>query len=454
MFFGTTPQIISQFIYDEIKRHNPKRVVVPFAGNFVIEQLAGLVSRDIEVVSTDISLYSRGIGYGLTNTESEIKIKKEITDRFTILKDKTSPLEIAASVIFLTEASKNYRKRHIKYYQTLHKDALANQEMYYNKIMDKLVKFKETLPKKIKFLGTDACPLLENDLQKNDLIFYDPPVLLGDYEKMFTDLEDSLIYKEPEYIEMNDEVKAKQLKDLKKNHIVYYRRNDVAKAPEGYTEVLRYRYRNRGYYTVYTNKPQKRFVGSFVPLREEVKNYKIINKKDEITPKSKIRFIRVKSLIANHYRLMWVKKAEMTDAGYSFLIFCDKKIIGVVTVESGLKFSSHLASIFSDPSAPTSRYKRLSKLILYLTSTKAFLKEFNNITMWEHIGLTTRVFTNSPVSMKYRGKFKLNLREEDKDGNFKYRLIYQNKDKLSKTYKQALSEWYSKYAKEIYNERD
>ena len=151
---------------------------------------------------------------------------------------------------------------------------------------------------------------------------------------------------------------------------------------------------------------------------------------------------------------MWVKKAEMTDAGYSFLIFCDKKIIGLVTVESGVKFSTHFASIFSDPSAPTSRYKRLSKLILYLISTKAFLKEFNNITMWEHIGFTTRVFTNSPVSMKYRGKFKLNLREEDKDGNFKYRLIYQNKDKLSKTYKQALNEWYSKYAKETYDERD
>lgn len=450
MFFGTTPQIISQFIYNEIKKHNPKRVIVPFAGNFVIEQIAGLVSKDIEILSTDISIYSRAIGYGLADMESEIEIKKEMLDTFEILKNKTSPIEKAAGIIFLTEASKNLKKQDVKYYEMLHKDALANQEMYYNKIMGKLIKFKEALPTSFKFYGTDACPLLENDLQKNDLIFYDPPVLLGDYESMFKHLEEQLIYKEPEYVEMTDEVKNNQLETLRKNHIVYYRRNDVGNTPSGYTEVLRYRYKNRGYYTVFTNKPNKRFVGSFKPLREEVRNYKIITDKDEITRKSKIEIIKVSGNVANHYRLMWVKKAEMTNSGYSYLILCDKKIIGLTTLESGIKFSSELIPIFSDPSAPTSKYKRLSKLILWLICTEELLKEFNDETLWEHIGFTTRVFTNAPVSMKYRGKFKLANREEDKDGNFKYKLIYQNKDKLCKTYKQALSEWIDKFSKETY----
>jgi len=450
MFFGTTPSIISQFIYKEIKKHNPKRVVVPFAGNFVIEQIAGLVSKDIEILSTDVSIYSRAIGYGLGNVESEIKIKDEMLNTFEVLKNKTSPIEIAAGVIFLTEAAKNLSKTGIGYYDMLHRDAVANQQMYFDKILGKLNKFKETLPDNFKFYGTDACELIDNDLQKNDLIFYDPPVLLGDYEKMFKHLEDQLIYTEPEYTEMNDEVKDNQLTTLSKDHIVYYRRNDIGNTPKGYTEVLRYRYKNRGYYAVYTNKPQERFVGSFKPLREEVRNYPIINEKDIINRKSKIEFVPVSGNIANHYRLMWVKKAEMTDSGYSYLMLCDKKIIGLVTLQSGLKFSSDFAPIFSDPAAPTSRYKRLSKLILWLICTEQFLKQFNDVTMWEHLGFTTRVFTNAPVSMKYRGKFKLNKREEDKDGNFKYKLIYQNTDNLCKTYKQALSEWLDKFSKDTY----
>ena len=70
--------------------------------------------------------------------------------------------------------------------------------------------------------------------------------------------------------------------------------------------------------------------------------------------------------------------------------------------------------------------------------------------MWEHLGFTTRVFTNAPSSMKYRGKFKLKTREEDKDGNYKYKLIYQNTENLCKTYKQALSEWIDKFSKDTY----
>tara|TARA_R110002020_G_scaffold240290_3_gene453049 strand:+ start:6439 stop:7806 length:1368 start_codon:yes stop_codon:yes gene_type:complete len=455
MFFGTTPAIISQFLYNEIKQHNPKRVIVPFAGNFVIEQIAGLVSKDIKVLSTDISIYSRAIGYGLGNVESEIEIKEEMLNTFEILRNKKTPLEKAACVIFLTEAAKNYKKKEkIRYYEMLHKDALANQQMYYEKIYAKLTKFKEGLPKDFKFYGTDACELMDNDLQENDLIFYDPPVLLGDYEKMFTPLEEQLIYKEPSYTEMNAEVKDKQLKDLSKKHIVYYRRNDVGNTPEGYTEVLRYRYKNRGYYTVYTNKPDKTFVGTFKPLKEEIKNYPIINKNDEITRKSKIEIMPVSGKIANHYRLMWVKKAEMTDSGYSYLILCDKKIIGLATLESGVKFSSDYIPIFSDPAAPTSKYKRLSRLILWIICTKEFLNKFNDVTMWEHLGFTTRVFTNAPVSMKYRGKFELAKREEDKGGDFKYKLIYQNTKKLCATTKQALGEWIDKYSKDIYDERD
>lgn len=76
MFFGTTPQIVSQFVHRELAKTKPARVFVPFAGNFVVEQLAAQASPGCEIHSTDISLYSRAIGYALTNQESEIRLQE------------------------------------------------------------------------------------------------------------------------------------------------------------------------------------------------------------------------------------------------------------------------------------------------------------------------------------------------------------------------------------------
>ena len=101
MFFGTTPQIISQFLVEEIKRIKPARVIVPFAGNFVVEQLAAIVDQKILVLSTDISLYSRLIGYGIIGRECGIRLKDEILEDFPILRNRQTPRDKAIEVIFM-----------------------------------------------------------------------------------------------------------------------------------------------------------------------------------------------------------------------------------------------------------------------------------------------------------------------------------------------------------------
>ena len=443
MFYGTTPQVVSQFLRDEISRIKPKRVWVLFAGNFVVEQIASGLCEEIH--STDISLYSKAIGHGIMDQDFGLLFAgpKDLD----YIKNLESPLEKAAGVIFMTEVATYLNKTKIAYYRGLVQDAYSNTDNYIQKILGKLNNVKQRL-NGFTFYGIDACKLVP-EIKKGDYVFYDPPVLLGDYEKMFKPLEECYSYQEEEYTEMTEEVKKDHLEYF--NSVgakCFYRTNNPIQAPEGYEEVFRFQYKYNGNYCIYTNSPKKKFVGTFSPLQEEVRKYKIIGEDDEITLKSKVKVIPVKGAIANHYRMLWVKKATMSDAGYSFLIQVDEKIIGLVTVHNAMAYGTDLIPIFSDPACPYSKYQRLSRLILHIVCTRSFLDMFNEKTMWEHEGFTTRVLSNAPVSMKYRGLFELSERVEDPKGeNFKYKLIYQNRKNIFKNYKTALQQWVQKYAR-------
>ena len=453
MFFGTNPAVVSQFVYQELRDLPPGTVVhEPFAGNFVVSQLAHLVDPEGTCHSTDVSLYSRAIGYALADMPSEIHLKPEYREMFPIFDKELSPLEMGACMIFFSEAGKIIKRQKVAFYRNLLIDMQANAEDYYNGILLKLSNFRDELPANFHFYGFDAVQLKPH-MKAGDFVFYDPPVLLGDYEAMFADMERCFTFDQPEYTQMDQDQKVKDLTELhEKGCIVYYRTNEPADyLPDGYREVFRYRYKYDAYYCLYSNRTHsnRTFTGTFKPLKSKAANYPLIFPRHEITADSKVEIIKTTGPIANHYRLLWVKKAEMKDAGIPYLIFIDGKLIGLVQLMSGMTYSHDQAVIISDPAAPSSRYRRLSKLILYLTCTQEMLDTFNSEVMWEHNGFTTRVFTNYKVSMKYRGLFKLAERKDDKDGFYDYCLIYQNRDRILPTFQDGLKAWLKKDARII-----
>ena len=445
MFFGTTPAIISQFIHSQLKATAPKKAVVPFAGNFVVEQVAGLTDKAIAVHSTDVSLYSRAIGHGLAGQEMRLDPKPEALATFPHLSELTTPLQKAAGLIFLTEAMISVNRRHIAYYDSIAKDAIARHRDYIAKILTKLEAFAANLGD-FTFHGHDACRLIPY-IKSGDFVFYDPPVLLGDYEKMFKPVEAAYDIDPEPYTVMTDEIKAAHLAYLNEvGALVLYRTNNPITPPAGYTQVFDYMYKWGATYCVYANFQSRSFVGRFSPLREAIRAYPVISKSDVITANSEVQFLKVSGKVGNHYRMLWVRKAEMTDTGISTLFFVDGKLIGMASIASGLKFGTDLALLVSDPAAPSSQYARLSKLIIMLISTQEYLTWFNDETLWPHEGFTTRVFSHEPVSMKYRGVFELASRSEHPEDTFRYRLIYHNR-KLMPTLKDALKEWVKRFAK-------
>lgn len=449
MFFGTTPSVISQYVARVIKEEKPKRVFVPFSGNFVFEQVAAMCDPKIKIHSTDISLYSRAIGYGLTNQESEIKLKEKWLKKYKGFKGKNSPEDIAVMVILFSEYAEIERKaeKGVRYYIELQKHAIATHSEAFSKMMDKFIVMKDKVAKNMTFYGTDGPAILKR-LKPTDMILYDPPVLLGDYEKMFKSLEDCFEFEDQPYTVMDHDQKMSDLRMFtEKGAMAIYRTNNPTTAiPKGYKECFRHQYHYHKNYCLYSNIEDILIHNSrFSPLKEKTPNYPIIGDRDEIKRDSEITVFEMSGKESNHYRLLWVKKAEMSDAGRAYGIMIDGKLIGLIQLMSGLARSNHMALIMSDPAAPSSNYKRLSKLILYIGCSKQLLKDFNEKEMWEHDSFTTRVFSNEPVSMKYRGFFKLHERKVEPTGFFKYNIIYHKREGIPETYEEGLGWWWDKY---------
>ncbi len=446
MFFGSTPKVIGNYFHDEMKRIQPKRVFSPFAGAFAIEQIVSLASPNTKLLSTDVTLFSAAIGYHLSNKETTISFTDELLELVPFLRDKYSTEDVAAAVLIFSDLAPHIVKAEkTEYYKKLVKSIISNFETHFEKAKQKLQKIKSSI-NNLEFYAMDAVELLKQ-VEAGDVVYFDPPYFQGDYEKMFKYLPKYFSYKEPPYTCIDRKMIQEYLAEFNDKGVTAYYRcfNTNDDLPEGYKLSMAFQHKYHAYHCIYTNAQSTMFIKRFEALKERIPKFKIAGENFSISNQSKIEIVRIGNDIANHYRMLWVKKAEMKQPNYSFLILADRNIIGVICINSGLAYGIDKAMIISDPASPMTKYKRLSKLILNILLTKEFLYFVNELTLWPHIGFTTIAYTNNPVSMKYRSLFELIKREDLKEGNYKYKLTYHSK-KQFENIQTALDEWIKKYA--------
>jgi len=456
MFLGSTPKVIGDYLYREFKRLNPKRVFNPFAGAFAIEQIVFKACPTAKILSSDVSLFSSALGFYFANKPNTISIKDTAVELVPFLKDKTDSESVAAAVLVFSDLAAHIEKaKKIDYYQRLANHIINNFETYFNKAVEKLRKIKSAIHN-LDYYSMDAVELLKQ-VEPGDVVYFDPPYFQGGYEKMFKNLPNYFNFEEPKYTCIDKEKVVECLENFDKCGITAYYRcfNTNDELPENYKLSMVFQHKYHACHCIYTNAQSILFVKRFQGLKETVKKYKIANEDLTIDQNTKIEIVRVDNYVSNHYRLLWIKKAEMKQSNYSFLVLANKQVIGVICINSinavkmayGSNFTTNKAIIISDAASPMTKYKRLSKLILHLILTKDFLYTINELTLWEYTGFTTVAYTNNPVSMKYRGLFELVKREELKEGNYKFKLTYHSK-KMFNSIDEAKNEWIRKYAKD------
>lgn len=194
-------------------------------------------------------------------------------------------------------------------------------------------------------------------------------------------------------------------------------------------------YRNVLYSNIETKKR------SFMNYRKiEQPKYRKIPMGYKLNKDSKIQFMRAKATELDYMRMMYLKKDILLGSGiYNYLWFVDGFLIGAMLFDyaKGSKSAGDLVWLKSD-FVITSDTPKLSKLLIMAMKKKDFQFELNARFKTNIEEITTTVFTDKPISMKYRGVFNLHKRE---NGKLIYRThlgLYANDKELVKDYLKRL----------------
>jgi len=446
MFFGTTPVPIANYVFGEFSRQQPSKVIEPYAGNFVVSQLASKAVQDVKILSSDVSLYSCAIGYAINDEDAGIRFTDEAKMRFRFAEAAQTPLEIAAGTIVLCEAIQAINKSKIRYYATIVRDIELNQDKYYQKMLGVVTKLKAEMSRNFRYIGQDGARTIEA-AGPDTFVYFDPPYFKGDYEKMWKGIEMLVTMPEIPYTLITEQEKARQIEMLLNSGCELIYRTQAEKV-NGMRRVFQYNQGRSKTHYLYANYKAKPGIKLNTALRTVSGKFKVLNEMNELTGKESARIVPIDSKVSNYYRVLWTKKAKMTDMGKPYGLFLDDVFVACITISSGLKFAMDYALIVSDCVPPGSKYKKLSRLPLLCILSEEFKNYVNGEMMWEHNGFSTIAFSNEPVSMKYRGLFDLAERKPNTDNEYKFKLTYRQRRMFNPTVQKAYEEWFTKYGQD------
>jgi len=172
---------------------------------------------------------------------------------------------------------------------------------------------------------------------------------------------------------------------------------------------------------LYSNVSDKKYFFTTPESKKDL-NAKIIPSDFSFSNSTKISIAKVQSELIFHYKHLFmssrVNYSENEDFGIAFL--ADGMIFGFAGFN---KFMSSEENLFlsSDFVFPSGE-KRLSKLLIMLLLSKEIRKLLIRHYIHAYQGLKTSVYTEHPISMKYRGIFELLDRKKGK-------LVYQQEFK-------------------------
>lgn len=434
MFTGTTPpevKIVLQDIMSKVK--STKDVYCACSGNYTNDKL--MYALGFNVHSNDVSLYSKLIADVVMNKDTTpIKIKDERFEELFKQWDD-NPLKKLCEVMFVMKFAEFLPRKNE--YQMMMYDAVMSPEqsiIYYKSTLEKLN--KGALDFKIAdFFYGDFVDHLKAKKGKGIGIAF-PPTYKGGYEKIFKAVEDTFEYEHAQY-EIFEPKTADTLfgELLQQGENIIYTDNEF----ESLSDYLK----------------AKIQLGDKHPLIlyssvKDTKNYYV---EKNVTPQRSQYLVAPIDFDFNECTKITVKIVKVADINYFKGFYMANKVnytnggnLGLMFFADGLAFG--FASLSSQVGGMgcilglsdfviNSHTKKLSKLLIMLELSHEVRMILAKELCEYYTYIKTPVYTKSPVSMKYRGVFKLVSREPGK-------LMYQGEftnESLENIYKK----WLKKY---------
>lgn len=437
MFVGTTPPEIRLLLQDILKDRcgtNNEEIFVGCSGNFSTDKI--LAGMGFRVHSNDVSLYSKLIADIVLKKDTEVKVtNSDLANVFSQWPE--SRYKKLVQVMFAIKLSE-FAPRKNDYQREFFDNCLIGAPGYYTNTLDKIERNKQLEFEIDGFFYGDFIEHLKNKRGRGIGVAF-PPTYKGGYEKIFSFVEASFDYPRADYNLFDPKDSPAIFGDLLENdeNIIYsdkeieqLQRFEIAKAVLG-----------AGRHSVYIYSSVRQTKPYYIERKRKplTTQYQVVPFDYEFGPETKITLQICKVQDVNYYKAFYMaNKVNYTEGGdFGLAFLADGLAFGFTSFSKQLSTDTHL--FMQSDFVVTSCMPKLSKLLIMLCRSREMQKRILRFFKHYYRGVKTTVFTDKPVSMKYRGAFDLERRDKGK-------LIY-CADFTDQTTQQIFDTWKKRFLK-------
>ncbi|MBI5189930.1 MAG: hypothetical protein HZA22_04590 [Nitrospirae bacterium] len=417
MFIGAINEKLRAFFATHAHLLDGRDCYIGCSGNFSIEQVLTRQAPGARLHSNDVSLYSCILGAALLGNPTPLRVVNENVLWLQEYLDR-GPAESVAALLLVMEAFK-YEKQNSPHAKRMWEAYLAGWDTTFAKSLAKVQRGMSN----VKIAEYTAVDVHDFYPRPDGVSIGFLPTYEGGYEKLFERLEESVEWPKPAYQMLTAERREETVRRMTAGDFILYddrERDDlpcVAKVDLfGKKSVF-----------IFSNLP---FPKGLIRrrLREKDPRFDLLMPDEEIDPGAEVTFTEVEQAVIDHYRAMYLsKKIQPGSGGPCFLVFAGRKLFGFVIFQGYSKMGDR-SSIYmlSDFVVPSTRYKRLAKLLVMATLCGDVRRMLEEKSLNRLSSVYTTAFTEHPVSMKYRGVYELAKRGKDEKTGKQF-LNYQGK---------------------------
>lgn len=424
MFIGSIPKKLITQILGNI--HLKPRVYIGCSGSFRTEHAIKNLMPEKQVYGNDVSLLSCAVGNLLTGERLDVAFSGRLEPLNQLRGDAVANTAAICLAITLARFKGNNQ-----YSQAHFAHILRNLADYHRIEKAKLQRYTDGFSID-GFHAGDFHHQIDAARENDGTVIMFAPTYKGGYENIYKFVNTSVTWAAPTYgvwdPENTEELIQRLLAENQSFAIVSDRRMESV-APR-----IMFAGSNKPIY-MYANDARS-------SLRREGKKsqpfrYRLVDV-DAINEDSKVEIALLNAQQLNFLKNIYLAKGINHKAGMmNFAVLVDGMLVGAF-IFSMAQYGDKIHNIYMLSDFSTSRNRKLSKLVPMLATSRDVINHVNRQYLIDIQSVYTTAFTTKPVSMKYRGIYKLAKRG---DGFLNY-----SSPVREQTPQEIFTEWYRKYA--------
>ena len=408
----------------------PAHVHVLCSGNFTSESTLRFNGYAGRLTGCDVSLYTSAMGWFLAGEDFRLEVNPDVHPELNELAGYlTDPLMKAATVCVATEImqfarQKNHFERrmyraHVKRLRQLVDDTAAKLDKHKGKLrLDEY--HAQDAQQRIREIPSTG----------GHCVLAFPPTYSGDYAKQYAAVESLFTWDVPEYgpLVAGDDFARMIVESVENWAILSEKQTDsldellgqpVGRAARGGTKNV----------VIYTNLgvTQPKLVRRTVAAKE-VRSIRRLSDRDELREDAQVSILLLDGNEAAYIRQLYsAVKPLQSGCPFNYAILVDGMLVGICMFAMSTRqcnfgneavSSHHIIYMMSDLPVASDTHQRLSKLVVKCAASREMQTILASRVVSDIQYILTTAFSKNPVSMKYRGPYKLHKRTPAANGGY------------------------------------